>query len=242
MKPYFNRKPLILSAVLVALCLALAASFSSCGPEDCRKDGTCPPPEFYRFTLGEAKPYVWALPGSYWIYKNTSTGDLDTVTCLRFKFDSLTVKGTRVGNIEVTITYDKIQRQLYSSFFKWYIDDENLDQTPYGKYYKNHREVLTRLIGGQGYICAFHTPFTIGAASGTGSETTTYIGMDTTLQIQGKTYNRVAKFDISMDETWEDTPPYTEATYYWAKEVGLIKRTSPRKNYSWELIEYQIIQ
>jgi hypothetical protein len=59
--------------------------------DDCHDDGTCPP-ENYRFELGELKSYLWAKPGSYWIYKNTKTGDLDTQICTGFYLILLLVR------------------------------------------------------------------------------------------------------------------------------------------------------
>ncbi len=76
--------------LFILLLLNLVWALPSCGPKDCHDDGTCPP-EYYRFKLGEAKDYLWAKPGSYWIYKNTLNGALDTQTCTYFYFDSFTV-------------------------------------------------------------------------------------------------------------------------------------------------------
>jgi hypothetical protein len=80
--------------------------------------------------------------------------------------------------------------------------------------------------------------------SGTGSSYTSYIGMDSTLTIQGKTYQNVAKFDIDKDDIWEEKLNCIRSNniYYWAKDVGLIKKQSMSCSYSWELIEYNIIK
>lgn len=89
--------------------------------------------------------------------------------------------------------------------------------------------------------CFFH-PFEFGVHAGTGSHTCTYTGMDSTLIIQGKTYANVVKFEINLDGVWENSPPFTASKYYWAKDVGLIKRIALNKPDNWELIEYNIIK
>lgn len=35
---------------------------------------------------------------------------------------------------------------------------------------------------------------------------------------------------------------YPRAIYYWAKDVGLVKRENTKETYSWELIKYNIIK
>ena len=98
--------------------------------------------------------------------------------------------------------------------------------------------------GNGSLISVFHYTFDYPRMSGTGSSYTTYIGMDSTLTIQGKTYQNVAKFDIDLDGVWSKTYPYTTtgSTYYWAKDVGLVKRTATHRDENWELIEYNIIK
>lgn len=230
----------------ILLLLNLVWALPSCGPKDCQDDGTCPP-EYYRFTLGEAKDYLWAKPGSYWIYKNTLNGALDTQTCTYFYFDSTTVKGNYDHSKHIIITYDILKRKLYSTFNKWIYSEYTREHNPNATPFSTGRTVLMREVGGEGLISAFHTPFTIGTYSGTGSENTIYTGMDTTLTLQGKVFDRVVKFELDMDDIWYDNnhplpTRYPNAVYYWAKNVGLIKRENKSEKYSWELIDYNIIK
>jgi hypothetical protein len=90
----------------------------------------------------------------------------------------------------------------------------------------------------------FVYPFVLGTGSDNGSSITEYIGMDSTLTIQGKAYHHVAKFDINLDGVWSKTYPYTTtgSIYYWAKDVGLVKKTATHRDENWELIEYNIIK
>ncbi len=66
--------------------------------------------------------------------------------------------------------------------------------------------------------------------------------MDSSLIIQGKTYFNVVKYSISLDPFWKDTPPFTGSVYYWAKDVGLVKRVATSKPDVWELIDYKIVK
>ncbi len=229
-----------------ALSLLSCICFIGCKDKDPTKPGyqnKAPKPIFYRFELGEAKSYLWSKPGSYWIYKNTKTNELDTLTCTGFKLDSFTTKGTEDYSKHITIRYDFLKRYLYSSFNKWTYVDETSKYYADGTPFKGLFFAIMKQVYGEGIISAIHYPFDYPAKSGTGSSLTSYIGMDTTLLIQGKTYFNVAKFELDMDELSEKDCQYIPITrYYWAKDVGLIKKMVKNCNYSWELIEHQIIK
>jgi hypothetical protein len=206
--------------------------------------GKPPKPEYYRIKMNEElKSYLWSKPGSYWIYKNTKTGDLDTHIIRSFYFDSILVKGIYPYSKHRTIYYDIMTRSFYSTFIKDYYYEYTRTFNPqatdlYITSNKIYRE-------GNGSInTPFVYPFVLGTGSGNGSSNTTYIGMDSTLTIQGKTYQNVAKFDIDKDDIWEEKLNCIRSNniYYWAKDVGLIKKKSISCNYSWELIEYNIIK
>jgi hypothetical protein len=206
--------------------------------------GKPPKPEYYRIKMNEElKSYLWSKPGSYWIYKNTKTGDLDTHIINGFYFDSILVKGIYPYSKHRTIYYDILTRSFYSTYIKRdfyeYTRTFNPQATDlYITSNKIYRE-------GNGSInTPFVYPFVLGTGSDNGSSITEYIGMDGTLTIQGKTYNHVAKFDINLDGVWSKTYPYTTtgSKYYWAKDVGLVKRTATHRDENWELIEYNIIK
>ncbi len=208
-----------------------------CKNKDCHEDGTCAA-EFYRFKLGEAKAYLWAQPSSYWIYKNTATNELDTQICTSFVFDSLKTKGTQDYSNHINVEYDRIRRTIQSSYNQWIYYDETDKPEPNGSSFNgNYRIIIDRNANGS-INTPFFYPFNINAWS----SNTQCKGIDTTLTIQGKTYANVVRFEISLDGLWENSPPYTGSKYYWAKDVGLIKRTALNKPDNWELIEYNIIK
>ena len=228
---------------IVFLTFVVLTSFG-CKPKDCNKDGSCNE-EYYRETFGEMKSYFWAKQGSYWIYKNTKTGDLDTQTCTNFMFETIKVRGTFNNTKYKILAYDKLIRTISSTFNEATIIDESIDVSPDSKSFNNGVNKMDRSMSGNiGYITAFIHPFVAGYGSSTGSSITRFIGLDSTLSIQGKTFYNVAKFELDKDDIWEEKLSCTRANsiYYWAKDVGLIKKEMKSCNYSWELIEYNIVK
>ena len=183
--------------------------------------------------------------GSYWIYKNTKTGDLDTHIINGFYFDSILVKGIYPYSKHRTIYYDYLSKSFYSTFIKRFFYEYTRTFNPQATDLYITSNDLTREGNGSRNHPLVH-PFLIPkeSNSGTGSSYAAYIGMDSTLTIQGKTYQNVAKFDIDSDGVWSKTYPYTTtgSKYYWAKDVGLVKRTATHRDENWELIEYNIIK
>jgi hypothetical protein len=225
--------------ILIFECLVI---LFNTGCKDCNKDGSCDE-EYYRKTFGEMKSYFWAKEGSYWIYKNTQTGDLDTQTCTSFYFDSIKVRGTFNNTKYKVLEYDKLARTTYSSFNMTFISDESINVSPDSRSFNNGVNKIDRSTSSSnGYITAFMHPFIDGYGSSTGSSITRFIGLDSTLSIQGKTYYNVAKFELDEDDIWYNNANYPNTVYYWAKDVGLIKRWNKTDNYSWELMQYNIIK
>lgn len=215
-----------------------------CKNKDCHEDGTCAA-EFYRIKINnEVKSYLLAQPGSYWIYKNTATNELDTQICTYFRIDSIKAKGTRNDTKHINIEYDRMKRYIKSSYNQWVYDEETNRNTPDASSYNNGRTLFNRAVGGEGEIEPFFYPFIPGIGAGTGSSYTSFIGMDTTLTIQGKNYANVVRFEIDKDDIWERKLNCIRSNniYYWAKDIGLIKKEMKTCNMSWELIEYNIIK
>ena len=230
----------------IALSLFMCLIFAACDKDPSKQgyQGKPPKPQFHRMKINdELKSYLWSKAGSYWIYKNTKTGDMDTQVCNGFRFDSITSKGNQAYSKHITILYDYLLKSYHSSFsnevFYEATSKYSADATPFkGLFFAFMRE------GNGSIISCFHYPFDYPAVSGTGSSYTTYKGMDSTLIIQGKTYFNVAKFEIDKDDIWEEKLNCIRSNniYYWAKDVGLVKKESKTCNYSWELIKYNIIK
>ena len=231
------------------LFLWVVLSINSCRDKDPTKPGyqrKPPMKEFYTFRMTEVKDYVWFKPGTYWIYKNTKNNLLDTVTCTSFYYDSVTIKGTYDYSKHITLNYDRLEITSYSSHYKWTYRDWSGNTTPDDKYFKNNRFVMERTCP-SGLLIPFFYPFDIKGYSGTGSSSTQLISVEEVINMQNKTFNKVAVFDIDSDDIWHhDTTSqiirYPRTKYYWAQNVGLIKRENVSENYSWELIDYNIVK
>lgn len=212
---------------------------------DCHVNGTCPE-EYYKFYLGEAKNYLWAGKGSYWIYKNSKTGELDTQTVTYCKTYWLNVRGTQNSTRHINVDYEVLSRGIYSSFNQWVYEDRTGEVTPDGLYFNGtYRVILDRLVSGEGYIFAFDFPFRINAAIGNGSSTTWCRSADTSLKVKNIDYKGIKCYELDMDDIWyPNNHPisirYPNAFYYWIKDIGLLKRYNKSENYSWDLIDYKI--
>lgn len=210
-----------------------------CKPKPCHEDGSCPP-EYRRMPLGEAKDYLYALPGSYWIYKNTLTGDLDTQICTGFVCDTIISKGEDRAKY-ITIEYERIVKTSYSTFNKVEYYDETRG---YNASVPRDLETIFNRWCGVDNIQPFFHPFIINTTTGNGASTTTCKAVDSAILINGKLYSNVVRFEIDLDGNYENNCryPYFGTIYFWAKDVGLIKKTVKQCNYSWELTEFKIIK
>ena len=221
--------------------LLLVLTFMAC-EVDCRKRGNCPA-EYYRNDLGEAKDYLWAAKGSYWIYKNSKTGELDTQTCMSSKTYWLNVRGSYKETQHITIDYEVLTRSIYSSYNNWVYYDKTTGHNPDAISFTDYKK-LGREVSGEGVNIPFAFPFLIGKGGSNGSSSTTCTNADTNMLVNGILYEHVVVFDINIDPIWENklfcVRPNTR--YFWAKNVGLIKKEMNRCGYSWDLIESQILK
>ncbi len=209
----------------------------------CKKEPK-PNPIYHKLRMNEAKDYIWAKPGSYWIYKNTKTNELDTWSCNGFYYDSFIVKGTEDYARHITLDFDYLRTSKHSTYYNWIYDDKTTTFIP--ETFKTYFFGIDRTCK-SGLISPYHYPYYFDLFSGSGSSITSYLGMDTILNIQNKIYNNIVKFKIIPDDIWYPDDylgpiKYPNAIYYWAKDVGLVKRENLTENFSWELIEYNIIK
>jgi hypothetical protein len=230
------------------LCCHIAGIIVFCS--SCDKDPTRsglqlkkPKPVNIKFTLGEARDYLWGRPGSYWIYKDSATGTLDTQVVTEMQFNTQVVRGATEKTKHMTVEFDKLKRVVYSSFHQKSFTDETPDSSPDQPFFNGtFRAVLMRT--GAGRFVPFFHPFKMNAWGGGATSTFTYcIGIDTAFQIQNKPYAHICMFETYIDYSWTNTPPYFLGTYYWAKDIGLIKTVYEKEiRENWELIEYNIVQ
>jgi hypothetical protein len=158
---------------------------------DCHKNRTCAPIH-YKFNLDSIKPYIWAEKGSYWIYKDTKTGDLDTNICVDYALDTLYDKGTYEYSNNISVEYQRMYVTVWSTKYKWYIyyktnliyaDEHDLDE-------ENRIFLFNKELRGALCDCLF-VPLDKNYIGGGPATPSYYIEELPQLEVQGKTYFNV---------------------------------------------------
>lgn len=199
-------------------------------------------PVYYRFPIDSmAKAYFWANEGSYWIYQNTKTGELDTQVVTHIDSFWVQVKGSFETTKHRTIDYERILKITSSSYFKWIYRDRTAG---FAADYTLREDacIVDRLASGEGVNVPFFYPFKIGSQYGDGNSITTCISIDTSLIVNNIHFKNVTVFETKLDGIDEDKLYCKNPTslYYWAKGIGLIRKELRICDYTWNLIEYEI--
>ncbi len=201
-------KPYLIIVVLVLI------FDSSCG----RERGPKEEQHYGPLYLNQFANYFWFKPGTYWIYENNRTGELDTSILSYIKRDT------------ITFFYE------HSQFKRWYTY-ENLDFLIDTKHRINWLKYgtttgcltcqnldTTRGISREGQP-VFYIPW---------NYYSNYSKYFSTIQLGTTTYYEVYKFDLLEDvsiPTWDNSKLLWGRTngtaqlssYYWAKDIGLVQ-------------------
>ncbi len=211
----------------------------------------CTPKHYGPYYLGEVKDYLYFKPGSWWVYKNNLSGEIDsiyTITC-----DTFIVNSTGTDRKWLTLSYSDIGFRLRS-------DKYNVD------YIYSHSKIypdVTGYNGGIGYTIDKTSVFSTKARSSVPftypfktDNRNLFQQLIPSLMIQGKTYYNVAVFQIWSDESVQ-LPTLTfgfmadaPTKYYWARGVGLVQieqglfrfDTQTTVTQKWELINYNLVK
>lgn len=223
--------------ILLWMTLAVGTfCFYGCGPED------KPVEDLGFFPLGEIKDYHYFQPGSWWVYKNMITGDLDTVVMARRKIDTIPV-GNNIRKFsyeDITYTTTSITlKENYRHYRRYPMSAEPID---WKYFYYISRSRISDKNGFEGIQDVFISPDDISY----GYADIIFIeNLDTLSLNSGILVYKVKVFetDFEGDGSWDSYP----AKYYWAKNIGLIKREKLDTDKitlleGWELIDYEITQ
>lgn len=222
---------------------------SSCRDKDPTKPGyqrKPPAPVYLKYRLGSAKEYMWFNPGSYWIYKNTKTNALDTVTCKNLYYDSFVVKGIEDYSKHITVDFDRLITNYYSTYNKLSFEDNTSFFNPNSTPIRDYFYPINRSTNEGREISPFYYPFDESRLSGNGFSQTKFKTLIPNLNINSFNFNNVGIFETDFDAIWYpkdsiNSIQYPKSKHYWAQNIGLIKRENISENYSWELIDYNII-
>ncbi|MES2618432.1 MAG: hypothetical protein V4613_11165 [Bacteroidota bacterium] len=215
-----------------------------------------PQPEDLGFiSLGEAKDYLLFKPGTWWVYKNSVTNELDTTLLESCGVDTAYAKSKkRVFTYERVGYYKRSLRD--NAIYRTFSGSMNPDVVNFNPGWvlecireNGYRE---KYFSGSGVSCHFYYPFDRGGA-GNGVYETTFNNKQDSIVVSGKTYYDIVSFSIYHDGTFPYpniyVGPLCNNIYYWAKGYGIIKIEMQGWDINnniitmnWELIDYKIIK
>lgn len=179
----------------------------------CKKENTSDSIGYNLHFSTRALEYVKLTPGKYLIYKDSATSQLDSVVVSTSKLQTILIPEQTVNGI-LTPAHNKeyftLELLKYNGVFfnQWMT---GFAFTPFDYPFKSVNNSVVDL-----------RPTLVGGS-------TIFYMADTdqpnlTMTVEGKIYNNVV---VTVYESGPDTsaPYYTKDIYYWAKGVGLIKRT-----------------
>lgn len=237
---------------VIIICLLLVSiEFISCCT-DKRNDipnNQCnpSPDEHYFYALGESKEYMYFKEGTWWVYKNTITNELDTIKVYQSLMDTIVVKGSqdysyqRIYTCETAIV--RTQSKKYPYNYYWYsrVDNPDVGGPPPSPLIENAVWVKTR---SEGYTSpCFVTPSNLHSRSDID-----LISKDTSVLIESILYANVQVFRVKKSNAFFDVldkEPYNSENYselYYSKNFGLIKQTKFDSKFSIILVNSNIIQ
>lgn len=241
---------------LIFLFLVFLSINSCCRKPECKckeewgesvKD--CTLKHFGPYYLGVIKDYLYFKKGSWWVYKNNLSGEKDsiyTVYC-----DTNVINSTNSTFRWLTMTYTDINFRLksatYNTIYTYYSDYNfpSINQTKFRYQIEKNANFIKSSKNSPPFVYPFEKDIT-----------NLFQEIIPTMTIQGKTYNDIAVFQVSRDESVQHpiNIPYdlyfqSNSKYYWAKDVGLIMikcETNRRDNNQpienkWELTNYNLV-
>jgi hypothetical protein len=224
---------LLINIFFILLIASLAITLQTCKPDDDVNKTYGP------YTLGEARDYIDFKPGSWWVYQNNKSGLYDTLVLKSISIRSKTFTGKN------TVIKDMVNMLIYSTTTKYEYEYYTFGANPDAKPEYLERANFISLIFGkskagdyQGETVPFFYPFDSSSTSGTGSHTCYYDGFYSSFNLKTKTYNYIQKFYLDQDNTWDRA----SVNYYWAKDVGLIKKENIKKGESWDLVNFNTMK
>ena len=224
--------------ILFVLSLALALSLVKCKHE--------PPPEVpkvcqYDSSVEEMKKWYYFKTGTWWVYQEQTTGDLDTIT-VYYDWEGTNSSGT-VG-FEWTAT------SSWDGYDQYYIFNDSYSihcitaETCTCHKVKRARGQPGNFVGEAQIFLYPLIEENYNSVSGyingqwTGGHSTC-TDIDLTFVIGGDTIQSVARWDVEIDGSQENDAP---GIYLIAENIGIVQMEYPQINKSWKLIECQIAQ
>lgn len=233
---YYSLKNMKMSKSLKPLLLFIISVISAFTLQTCKPDDEVGK-TFGPYTLGEGKDYLNFKSGSWWVYQHNKSGLYDTLILKNILISTRRFEGKNI------LIKDVVIFSIYSTTTKYMYDYYTLTPNP-----DAIPEILARvnsidILHGKskpgdyhGETISFFYPFDSLRESSLGVGVTTYLGMDTLVNMKGNKFKNVRKFQQTKDACWDGNT----CKYYWAKDIGLIKKENIKKEESWELINWHV--
>lgn len=196
------------------------------------------------YYFGKYADYFWFKPGTFWIYKNSKTGELDTCTIISMNRDTVTEFHQRNFEFKRWYSYEKIDYSIFTNH-RFGIVNYN---TVHGCLTCPQMDTI-RAMKRDGSRVVFTFPWDANQNS------SAYFP---SMLVEGKTFYDVYRLDLREDSGlpfWDDSKHlwgssgYAQySSYFWAKDVGLIqikyKKTldSGLDSAYWNLTSFNIVK
>lgn len=196
------------------------------------------------FPLGVSKDYLYFKPGSWWVYKNNLSNELDSIVTLICDTSSISFKEDYPSTIyKTTFTTINIYQQSFTFNYNILYRCDKISPSDYHFFLHKNTLFSTKSENSDPYVYPFLPE-------------TYFIELLPTITIQGKTYSDVAVFQIWIDDSVKlPTLSFgfiasSPTKYFWAKGVGLIKieqtlfRSDTQSSFihKWELVSFNLIK
>ena len=212
--------------------LALAFLLITCKPDD-------EPQYLGEFRIGqEGEAYIKFEPGSYWVYQNSKTSRVDTITMKSYHSEMRYFQGDRnmFSREHLDIRWTGTNGEYLISTLHPYVDltpQEALNNSV--RYF-----AMPANKPGVGITSMIHWPLERFNKAGVSGQTTLFNGVHDSLMVKGTWYYDVAEFEVDNDPQYR-TPDTNHTKYYWAKNIGLIRRVLLEERATTEIESYDII-
>ena len=218
------------------LAIALLTLSLSC----CRRDDDQPMQHHTLLLPQEVKDYLLFKPGTYWVYQNNKTQELDSVYVVSV---DTAIYNTidEENNISLDYEYFHLRtysnyEQYYTNYFMWVPFATNAIKSTYRHTIKRDRTKPGDFVGETFFFVSSNEIGNIGYQNGSGGTLILLDKKDTLLNSNPFSDVYIYENNIDVSENHNHTK------YYIAKNFGIIKKEFVNKGEAWELIRYNIVK
>jgi hypothetical protein len=191
----------------------------------------------YDQSIEGMKEWYYFKTGSWWVYQEESTGELDTITVYNH-WEGPTGEGYEgfLWNAEGSFDGYRYFHQFSSSFSNHCLNQDNCTC---------HKLLREKSIPGDyiGGARMFAYPLILGnylniSGAVVAPSTSTVIGSNSSIELLGEEYHNVSIWDVTIDASEHDK----HTRYSFAKNIGIIRREIVDDGKVWLLKERSVIQ